>query len=195
MNTYIKIEKIKIIKGMAMELLIDWDNKRWKEKENGDFVFNLSDITEKTFDTTAQKWSLVIANTNKGTEKNQLRNFYDKVIELYEKAQNTTKDEFKEKHLPFIKMLNSKVVYAKNKQQGKVNEAFVIFMNYALGQIEDFKSFENFKYLFEAIMGFYEKEYIKKVGYDRERRKEIVDCEKSIFFIKSHKDKVICREN
>jgi len=68
-------------------------------------------------------------------------------------------------------------------------------MNYALGQIEDFKSFENFKYLFEAIIGFYEEEYIKKVGYDREKRKDIVDCKKSIFFIKSHKDKVICREN
>ena len=144
--------------------LIDWDNNNWKEKENGDFVFDLSNITEKTFDTTAQKWSLVIANAKNrpqdrtgGVEKHQLRNFYDKVLELYEKTINADEAEFKTKVLPFVKMLNSKVVYASNKQQGAVNKAFVIFMQEALKQIDSKESFINFKYLFEAVIGFYEK--------------------------------------
>ncbi len=35
---------------------------------------------------------------------------------LEEKALNSTEDEFLKKVLPFVKMLNSKVAYAKNKQ-------------------------------------------------------------------------------
>jgi CRISPR type III-A-associated protein Csm2 len=137
--------------------LIDWDNKNWKEKENGDFKFALANITAKTFDITAQKWAKVIANADRGVEKNQLRNFYDKVLELEEKAVNADENEFKTKVLPFVKMLNSKVVYASNKQQGAVNKAFVIFMQESLKQIDSKETFQNFKYLFEAVIGFYEK--------------------------------------
>jgi CRISPR type III-A-associated protein Csm2 len=138
--------------------LIDWDNSSWREKENGDFIFNLAEITAKTFDVTAEKWSKVIVNTDRGVEKNQLRNFYDKVLELEEKAINVNDDEFKIKVLPFIKMLNSKVAYAKNKQQGSVNKAFVIFMNEAIKQVNSKDTFTNFKFLFEAVLGFFEKE-------------------------------------
>ncbi|HFU76111.1 MAG TPA: type III-A CRISPR-associated protein Csm2 [Arcobacter sp.] len=153
--------------------LIDWDNKQWKTKESGDFCFDLEEITEKTFDITAQKWSRIIANVDRGVEKNQLRNFYDKVLELEEKAMNADENEFKTKVLPFVKMLNSKVVYASNKQQGSVNKAFVIFMEESLKQINSKETFQNFKYLFEAVIGFYEKE----------------DARKSIFFIKQNKEK------
>jgi CRISPR-associated protein Csm2 len=159
--------------------LIDWDNKNWKQKENGDFKFDLSNITAKTFDVTAEKWSKVIVNADRGVEKNQLRNFYDKVLELEEKAINATDDEFESKVLPFIKMLNSKVAYAKNKQQGSVNEAFVIFMNEAIKQVKDKESFTNFRFLFEAILGFFEKE----------------DKRKGIFFIKQNKERSENRNN
>ncbi len=163
--------------------LIDWDNKQWREKENGDFVFNLKQITEKTFDITAQKWALVIANADKGVEKNQLRNFYDKVLELHQKAINADEKEFKTKILPFIKMLNSKVVYASNKQQGSVNKAFVIFMQEALKKkVKDKESFTNFKYLFEAVIGFYQKENIVRQGRN-------VNCEKSTFYIRQNYEK------
>lgn len=137
--------------------LIDWDNKNWREKENADFKFVLANITAKTFDITAQKWAKVIANADRGVEKNQLRNFYDKVLELEEKAVNADENEFNTKVLPFVKMLNSKVVYASNKQQGAVNKAFVIFMQESLKQIDSKETFQNFKYLFEAVIGFYEK--------------------------------------
>jgi CRISPR type III-A-associated protein Csm2 len=141
-----------------MAQLIDWDNRQWKEKENGDFIFDLKNITAKTFDVTAEKWSKVIANADKGVEKNQLRNFYDKVLELEEKAINADDNEFEKKVLPFIKMLNSKVTYAKNKQQGSVNEAFVIFMRESIAQIDSKESFANFRFLFEAVIGFYQKD-------------------------------------
>jgi CRISPR-associated protein Csm2 len=136
---------------------IQWNKNQWKNLENGDFTFDLKNITEKIFDKTAQKWALVIANQGKGVEKNQLRNFYDKVLELYEKAQNKDDKEFRQEILPFIRMLRSKVYYAKNKQNSPVNDAFVEFFNYALDQIDNKKSFENFKYLLEAIVGFYQK--------------------------------------
>lgn len=42
----------------------------------------------------------------------QFRKFYEKVLELNDKAQNLSDDEFKMQVLPFIKMLNSKVQYA-----------------------------------------------------------------------------------
>jgi CRISPR type III-A-associated protein Csm2 len=141
-----------------MAQLIDWDNRQWKEKENGDFIFDLKNITAKTFDVTAEKWSKVIANADRGVEKNQLRNFYDKVLELEEKAINADDNEFEKKVLPFIKMLNSKVTYAKNKQQGSVNEAFVIFMRESIAQIDSKESFANFRFLFEAVIGFYQKD-------------------------------------
>ncbi len=142
---------------------IEWDSKNWKEKENGDFLFDLTNITDKTFDITAEKWAKVIANSDKGVEKNQLRNFYDKVLELEEKTINAKDGEFETKILPFIKMLNSKVAYAKNRQQSSVNQAFVEFINEAMRQIVDPKTFANFKFLFEAVVGFYQKgNFIKK---------------------------------
>ncbi len=142
---------------------IEWDSSNWKEKENGDFLFDLANITAKTFDITAEKWAKVIANSDRGVEKNQLRNFYDKVLELEEKAINIKEGEFETKILPFIKMLNSKVAYAKNRQQSSVNQAFVEFINEAMRQIVNPKTFANFKFLFEAVVGFYQKgDFIKK---------------------------------
>lgn len=153
--------------------LIDWNNDNWKEKENGDFIFDLENIDEKTFDVTAQKWSRVIANTERGMEKNQLRKFYDKVLEFEEKSNKVNDDAFKKKVLPFIKMLNSKVIYAKNKQNGSVNIAFVEFMQDAIGKIQDKNTLLNFKYLYESILGFYEKENPRK----------------NLFFIQANKEK------
>lgn len=175
--------------------LIDWDNKDWEDKENGDFKFDLENITAKIFDETARKWSLVIANADRGVEKNQLRNFYEKVLELEEKALNSTEEEFLKKVLPFVKMLNSKVAYAKNKQSSPVNLAFVIFMTKSISQVKNIDTFRNFKFLFEAIIGFYEKENFVKIGYDKNKKKDIIDCNRSTIFIKQNKNKRICKGN
>jgi len=131
---------------------IKWDNKNWRSLENGDFLFDLKNITEKTFDITAQKWSLVIANADRGVEKNQLRNFYDMVLKLYEKAQNANNDEFKKKVLPFIKMLNSKVAYAKTR--GVCGDNFEILMKESINKVSTPEELQNFKYFLESIIGF-----------------------------------------
>lgn len=159
--------------------LIDWNNDNWKEKENGDFIFDLDTIDDKIFDLTAQKWSRVIANANGGTEKNQIRKFYDKILELEIKSDKVNDEEFQKKVLPFIKMINSKVIYTQNKKHGLLNQAFVEFMQEAIKKTKDKNSLHNFKYLFEAIIGFYEKENPKK----------------NIFYIKENKERYDQKNN
>ena len=88
-------------------------------------------------------------------------------MELEEKALNSTEDEFLKKVLPFVKMLNSKVAYAKNKQSSPVNIAFVEFMSESIIQVKNIETFKNFKFLFEAIIGFYEKEDFRKNNFNQ----------------------------
>jgi CRISPR-associated protein Csm2 len=129
----------------------------WSETIVDDYVFDLHNINEKTFDVTARSWAISIANQGRGVEKNQLRNFYDKVLELEEKAVNIEDDKFGSNVLPFVKMLKSKVAYAKNRQTAPINRAFELFMNTSIDKITDKVSFMNFKLLFEAVVGFYKK--------------------------------------
>ena len=103
----------------------------------------------KLFDEVALEWADSISRG--GMNKNQLRNFYDKVLELYEKSLYT--ENFEEEVLPFVKMLNSKVAYAVNR--GVANNDFKKMMNDCISQIKTKKDLEVFKYFFEAIVGFY----------------------------------------
>jgi len=103
------------------------------------------------FNKTAEKWAKEIG---KGVKNTQIRKFYDKVLELYEKSQ---KEDFRE-ILPFVKMLNSKVAYASQRSSGGkklVNEAFVKMMNECINQIDSKEKLENFKLFFEAVLGFH----------------------------------------
>ena len=103
------------------------------------------------FNKTAEKWAKEIGKDVKNT---QIRKFYDKVLEFYEKSQ---KEDFSE-ILPFIKMLNSKVAYASQRSSGGgklVNEAFVKMMKECINQINSKEKLENFKLFFEAVLGFH----------------------------------------
>ena len=101
------------------------------------------------FDEVALYWANRISE--KGMNKNQLRNFYDKVLELYEKSLYT--ENFEEEVLPFVKMLNSKVAYAVNRKVA--NNDFKEMMNDCISQIKTKEDLEVFKYFFEAVIGFY----------------------------------------
>ena len=103
----------------------------------------------KLFDEVALEWADRISRGR--MNKNQLRNFYDKVLELYEKSLYT--ENFKEEVLPFVKMLNSKVAYAVNR--GVANNSFKEMMNDCISQVETREDLEVFKYFFEAVVGFY----------------------------------------
>ena len=100
------------------------------------------------FNKTAEKWAKEIGKDVKNT---QIRKFYDKVLELYERSQ---KEDFSE-ILPFVKMLNSKVAYAKTRK--KVSDTFVKMINSCVTQANTKERLEIFKLFFEAVIGFYPK--------------------------------------
>lgn len=111
------------------------------------------------FDTTAQRWAEDIEESqckNKKdqmvkmkTKKTQLRNFYDKVLELEKRSH---KEEWNEV-LPFVKMLNSKVAYAHNREV--INCEFQTMINQCISQIRNKDDLKTFKLFFEAVLGFF----------------------------------------
>ncbi len=108
------------------------------------------------FSATAQEWAEGICarrhdRADYRVKSTQLRNFYDKVMELEERAKKEPFDEV----LPFVKMLNSKVAYAKTR--GHVSDAFVEMMTQCITQVDSPESLKTFKLFFEALIGFYPK--------------------------------------
>jgi len=107
--------------------------------------------------TTAKEWAEKI---NK-TKKTQVRNFYDKILELDEKIKKEEKHKSKEEAFkevyPFIKMLNSKVAYGVSRKV--VSLEFQQMMEECLAQItynlNGKEKFETFKLFFEAVLGFF----------------------------------------
>ncbi|WP_418186827.1 type III-A CRISPR-associated protein Csm2 [Aliarcobacter lanthieri] len=109
------------------------------------------------FGDTAEKWAkkLNADSTRTSNKINQIRSFYDKVLELNEKAQNKSDEDYKKEVYPFIIMLNSKVAYAKTRDL--VSDSFVKMINYCVEEANSVKAMNNFKLFFEALIGFYPK--------------------------------------
>lgn len=97
------------------------------------------------FNKTASYWAKKIERT----KKTQLRNFYDRVLELQSEIEKNSFEDI----LPFIKMLNSKVAYAVNRRVA--SKEFKQMMNECIDQIDSVQKFETFKLFFEAVLGFY----------------------------------------
>ena len=104
-------------------------------------------------DKTAKEWAEVIPGDNDRMKKTQIRNFYDRVLELQE---DIKRDNF-ENVYPFIKMLNSKVAYGVNRKV--VSREFQEMMTQCLNQITRDRGgkekFDNFQLFFEAVLGFF----------------------------------------
>ncbi len=99
------------------------------------------------FNKTAEHWAGKIV----GTKSTQIRNFYEYVLELNQRAENEVWNEV----LPFVKMLNSKVNYA---QERKVaSRDFVEMINECVNQITTKTQLNVFKLFFEAVIGFAKK--------------------------------------
>ena len=109
------------------------------------------------FGEVAEKWAKQLEKeSNKQVNKSsQIRQFYDKLLSLYEKSQNINDGEYSKKMFPFVVMLNSKVAYAKTRK--KVSDTFVKMINSCVEQSTSKKNLETFKLFFEAIIGFYPK--------------------------------------
>jgi len=97
------------------------------------------------FDTTAKEWAEAINRT----KKTQARNFYDKVLEL----ENRAKHEEWENVLPFVKMLNSKVAYGLSRKV--VSVEFQDMMTQCISQVNTKEDLTKFKLFFEAVLGFF----------------------------------------
>jgi len=113
---------------------------------------------EQLFGDIALHWSKQIENESSKTVNNihQIRAFYDKVIEFQEKSVNMSTDEqYKKEIFPFVIMLKSKVAYAKTRSL--VSDSFVKMINDCVEESTTIAKMQNFKYFFEAIIGFYPK--------------------------------------
>lgn len=113
---------------------------------------------KELFNETAKKIADNIGTGNGGVQNTQIRKFYDKVLELNDKAKHLDNDEFSDEVLPFVKMLNSKVAYASQRNSGAgklINHAFVSMMNDCVKQVHSKKDLNAFKLFFEAVIGFH----------------------------------------
>ncbi len=109
-------------------------------------------IDVELFNDTAKKVATLIAqNRRPETKTTQMRNFYDYILDLYEQSKSKTFNEV----LPFVKMTNSKVAYAKSRNH--VNDEFTEMIKICINQISTPKQLEIFKLFFEAVIGFSKK--------------------------------------
>jgi CRISPR-associated protein Csm2 len=102
---------------------------------------------------TAKEWADKIAVARPETKPTQIRNFYDYVLSLDEKA--IKGEETFANILPFVKMLNSKVNYAKERKVA--NAEFVDMIGICVNQINTKEQLHIFKLFFEAVIGFSKK--------------------------------------
>ncbi len=82
----------------------------------------------------------------------QFRQFYEKILELNEKAQGLSLPEFEVKVLPFVKLLNSKVQYSKSRRN--CGERFEEMMDKSIKVVNSATELQNFKYFLEAVIGY-----------------------------------------
>ncbi|HHL18243.1 MAG TPA: type III-A CRISPR-associated protein Csm2 [Thiothrix sp.] len=120
----------------------------------------LSNITADLFSEVAQETARIIARDDKNNKPTQLRRFYDEII-MWDTRINTQpskekRDEVFNESLPFIRMMNAKVAYAKGRDL--VNDDYLNLLNHCLKEVNDPESMRHFKLFMEAFMGFYKLE-------------------------------------
>lgn len=99
------------------------------------------------FDKTAQKIADEIA-AYPSMGASQIRKFYDYILDLCEKSETKDFSEI----LPFVKMLNSKVNYAKERKHA--NDKFAEMIKQCVAQVNSKEKLQIFKLFFEAVLGF-----------------------------------------
>ena len=107
------------------------------------------------FSKVANEWAAKIASAKPETKTTQMRNLYDYVLKLQEKANLKNESDFKAEILPFVKMLNSKVAYANTRKVA--SKEFVDMINDCVSQVNSKEGLDTFKLFFEAVLGFSKK--------------------------------------
>jgi len=125
--------------------------KFWKDKAK-------KIVNPDLFSDTAEKIAKAVSNeaTDKLNKSTQLRRFFDDVLtfesRLKELPEEKQREEF-DRSLPYLKMLNAKVAYAKARDL--ISPEFKDFIGISLKQLNDLDDFKVFHTLFEAFMGYY----------------------------------------
>lgn len=121
-----------------------------------DFNLSFQDTKElsKLFKDDAKKIATKLNDGSKYPDisTTQFRQFYEKILELNDRAQGLEKDEFDVKVLPFVKLLLSKVEYSQSR--GHCGSNFVNLMNSSIENVNSVDELKNFKYFLEAIIGY-----------------------------------------
>jgi CRISPR-associated protein Csm2 len=108
------------------------------------------------FANVAEHWARKVGLQDDGRQRNenkpsQLRKFYDELVMWAERVR-TDPDKFAE-FLPFIRMLNAKVAYAKGRRLVDAN--YEALMNHCLKEVTNPETLHLCKTFFEAFMGYY----------------------------------------
>ncbi|MDR3049651.1 MAG: type III-A CRISPR-associated protein Csm2 [Elusimicrobiota bacterium] len=131
------------------------DSLFWKDKAKLQLK---DDLFSKTADDEAKK--IAQQAGQKFNKYAQLRGFYDEAVKFRTQllAKKDDKDYFETK-LPYIKMLNARLAYAKGRD--KISEYCQKFWAERINAISDYADFTAFADFFEAFMAFY-KQYKPK---------------------------------
>lgn len=113
-----------------------------------------SELSPELFDSIAERCAKAVAGNDRSNKPTQLRRFYDEIV-MWENKVATYPDKFDE-YLPFIRMLNAKVAYAKGRKL--VDENYAELLSHCLSQVKTSKDMRVFKLFIEAFMGFYKVE-------------------------------------
>lgn len=120
----------------------------------------LMDIEVDLFSEVAHETAKTIATDSKSNKPTQLRRFYDEIVmwdtRINTQATQQERDDVLRESLPFIRMMNAKVAYAKGRNL--VNDDYLDLLNHCLKQVEDPHTLRHFKLFMEAFMGFYKLE-------------------------------------
>jgi CRISPR-associated protein Csm2 len=124
-------------------------------KSIDDFKPNFSD-TEKLIELFGEDAKAIAKLLNDGyradIKTTQFRQFYEKILELNDKAQGLSEKDFKIKVLPFVKLLNSKVKYSKSRRH--CGEVFETMMENSIDAVDSAEKLQNFKFFMEALIGY-----------------------------------------
>ena len=126
-------------------------------------------IDNDLFDETARQAAEIIAQ-NRNNKPTQLRRFYDEIVMWHDKLQGKDNAAYQQA-LPFIKMLNAKVNYARGREL--IDQAYVDLLAHCLRKLDtqEVTSFFHFKLFMEAFMGFHKNLYEQKHNNKRRQYK------------------------
>lgn len=110
-------------------------------------------IDAELFNSVAEEAAKAISLNRNFNKPSQLRRFYDELM-LWESKVAGQPEKFQD-YLPFIRMINAKVAYAKGRNL--VDEYFVRLMQHTLKQVTDASALRTCKLFWEAFFGFYKK--------------------------------------